>query len=213
MDLIRKILGKLLVVTVGLFFVISADLGSGILLTNFWSRIFKPPVDLWYCYAFGVVVALLPDFDLGYKFIARKKIDSRHRDVLHYPMGIIPVSLLIGIGVYLANPELMPWFWTILAASCLFLHFVHDSLGEANRWGVKWLAPFSPNKYQLLMWKVPGGLLQRFCTWTPKELGEVEHLSPVSVEAWIRTYYLKLTAELSFSLLWLVLAVYIAFPK
>lgn len=192
----------------GLLLVVSADAGSGILMAHLWAKVFDPPVAPWVYYTAGVILAVIPpDVDILVQRFTKKRLDSEHRQLFHRPLLFIPlVSVGLGWGVFLWNPDLGPWFWTVLAASVLFLHFVHDSIGEANKWGLAWLAPFSPNLYQLFMGKKPGE--QRLlCVWTPEEMMRVKKHT---VMEWIDTYYLNLTPEVILSLIWLAITIVVA---
>ena len=188
---------------VGLAMVASADMGSGIILTYLLGKAFSLQVN-WWVYGLGIFFALAPDVDVPLQKLLGGKIDSKHREITHYPIVVISLGILsAGLPGFLNDS---PLFWPALAASCLFAHFLHDSIGEANRWGVKWLAPFSDNQYQLFMRKVPTEPMRLFCVWTPAELAKVKlH----SLEDWLRDYYLKPTGESVASIVWLAIALMI----
>lgn len=176
---------------VGLFVAVSADVGSGILAVHLLGKVFGQPIALW-MYGVSIFVALLPDIDVIFQKIGGENIDSRHRQMTHYP---------VAITLIFANIVVFSWFWATLTALCLLAHFVHDSWGEANRWGVKWLAPFSDKSYQLFMRKRFGERRQIICVWTPEELANT---APLPLEEWLTDYYLRLTGESVGGLLWLV---------
>lgn len=190
----------------GLFMITSADMGSGIFLTHFLGKAFAQSL-YWWSYSLGIFLALVPDVDVILQKLTRGKIDSKHREITHYPMFVVPAAFLF-VGLLGSLLGSSPLFWGTLAGSCLVAHFLHDSIGEANRWGIKWLAPYYWNSYQLLMRKYPGENLRIICIWTSGELARVKLFS---LETWIRTYYLRATGESIASLVWLAAAILIAF--
>jgi membrane-bound metal-dependent hydrolase YbcI (DUF457 family) len=180
---------------------VSADIGSGIFFTHFLSKVLSYPVS-WWGYVLGIFFALVPDFDVAIQKVRGSKVDSKHREITHYPMLVITMAFLV-VGLLGLSS-----FWAALAALCLFAHFLHDSIGEANRWGVKWLAPFFPNSYQLFMRKSPDEPRRVICVWTPEELKRVK---PLFLETWLRDYYLRVTGDSVASVVWLAASILIAY--
>lgn len=122
----------------------------------------------------GILFALLPDIDFLLMLLKRRKIDRfahEHRDILHYPLLLVPGLFLI----------LLPFGWDFaLFGSLLSLaHFVHDSVGIG--WGVKWFFPFSRRLNKLRdngRW---------FVSRTPEE---VRHIADAhGNDDWVKQYF------------------------
>jgi hypothetical protein len=111
------------------------DIGVGFLLGVLLNGI--SGLSYGWCLAIGVGACLLPDIDYVLSFIKnRKQPDTRHRDLLHYPLLLLP--MLSAVMLVDNNVGLI----LVLGS---FLHFVHDSFGVG--FGLKWLYPFKKNSY------------------------------------------------------------------
>ncbi len=114
------------------------DIGVGILLAIFTSRLFEMPLTVVFVIG-GAIFALLMDLD--YLFHLYKEGSSKkahkHRNSLHFPLLYIPLGTLI-ISFFSAS-------WAVLFGFCSFAHFFHDSIGIG--WGIQWLYPFRKEHY------------------------------------------------------------------
>ncbi len=90
-----------------------------------------------WCLVIGVVSTLLPDLDFIWTYITKNKTDTRHRDLLHYPLIFTPIVFALGL---LVSQEV-----AIVLALGSLAHFIHDSFGIG--FGLKWLFPFRKNSY------------------------------------------------------------------
>jgi hypothetical protein len=151
------------------------DIGIGIISSIFLSHAFGISLSTPFL-GFGVLFSLLPDVD----FLFLKT--HQHRDILHYPLLIIPIGTLI--------TSLFSYQLAMLFALVTFLHFLHDSIGVG--WGIRWLYPFSQNyyaffyQYDLAKHNMPHKLIY---DWSP---ADVERLSSrYGDKNWIKNIYLK----------------------
>jgi membrane-bound metal-dependent hydrolase YbcI (DUF457 family) len=174
------------------------DIGVGILLSIFMSRLFHIPLSPIFI-STGILFTLLPDLDFLVAF--KKNLGAKsheHRDVLHYPLLFVPIGTAL---MFLVDYRL-----SILFAFASFLHFLHDSIGVG--WGIQWLYPFSRNHYAFLyQYDSP----QKFIyIWTPEEV--VQLSSQFGDPHWIKNIYFKLHpyaiiefAAFAFSIIMLIL--------
>ncbi len=136
------------------------DIGLGIFALLLVSRAVGLPVDGW-TVALAAGFALLPDLDFIVRAI-RRGIDAfshEHRDLFHNPLVLIPAGFL---AVRIFNADL-----ACLYALCVFLHFLHDSIGMG--WGVRWWYPFSGRYYKFFS-DARGKPAARFLmSWSPEE--------------------------------------------
>ncbi|MBU1091599.1 metal-dependent hydrolase [Patescibacteria group bacterium] len=180
-----------------LFLAGAIDGSLGVLLVFAFSKIFHHPVSFW-IYLAGIILALIPDIDLFIQKIFEKRCDGNHRKYLHYPLFIFPLFFFLSF---------FSLFWAYLVCLCLITHFIHDSGGnEENRWGIKWLWPFSDNYYQFF-----GKKRRKFSVileWTPRE---IEKRVSENWDSWLSKNYLKFPAESFVGILLGIFALIIVF--
>lgn len=115
------------------------DVGVGLILGVLLSQASTLPYS--WCLLIGVIAALLPDIDYVWSFIhPKRKTDTTHRDLLHYPLLFIPAVGLLGL--------LMSRQISVILMAGAFAHFVHDSFGVG--FGLKWLFPLTRKSYMFL---------------------------------------------------------------
>ncbi|MFA6082411.1 MAG: metal-dependent hydrolase [Patescibacteria group bacterium] len=166
------------------------DFGVGLWLTYLLAKGLDVHVSYW-CYLAGMAFSVLPDADIVVGALLKRmgvKI-KHHRDLFHFPILFVPVvvAVTVLIAQWLHGNQL---FWGLLAFTCLIMHFVHDSTGEANGCGLTWLGPFSPTFYRLfgtangrryLVRAIPGDVVLGYYSKT--------------VDEWLIEYYVRLTPE------------------
>lgn len=113
------------------------DVAAGIIIARFVGRIFGTEIGVWQ-YAFGVFMAILPDFDMLLEKFFRGVSTGAHKSALHYPLlmlvSIIPIALV------------QNKFYFFAGALCLLWHYLDDSWGKYTP-GIAWLVPFSKRHY------------------------------------------------------------------
>jgi len=163
-----------------MFLVALGDFSSGALIAHILTRMTGyQGLPILAIDAMGAVIAVLPDIDIPIQttIISKKPEDiSKHRDLLHKPLAIIPVC----ISLYFFFSA----FWAYLVSLCLLAHFIHDSTGSG--YGVKWFQPFSQDTFKFCAKRI-------ICKWTPEEAAK--NPFTVALDDWLETYYLKPTAE------------------
>jgi hypothetical protein len=104
------------------------------------SFVFQEPLNVWFLIWAGFY-AYLPDFDLAiYKCLSRENKKWGHwRIGFHHPILFLPLSGVVTWGVSAWMFPSHELFLTTLSLTCVFGHFVHDSMGEA---GLHWFSPF-----------------------------------------------------------------------
>jgi hypothetical protein len=138
----------------------------GIIVTILCCYIFKTDL-VWYYIIFGVSLSLLPDLDALPELFKNGRVAAHagnthdHRDGLHYPLIVVPVSFVL--PYFLNGP-----FWAFMIGFNIFLHFAIDSFGLG--WGVKWLYPFTNKNYKFDFQST--SLLK---SWDPETLTEMIH--------------------------------------
>ncbi len=143
-----------------------ADIGIGLIVAWTMCRLFGIEPGIIHA-LIGIVFALLPDLDTFGELFKKGKVAAHadnphdHREGLHYPMALMVLS---GAVMYL-------WLGSvfgIIAATSVFLHFAHDSVGTG--WGIKWLWPFSRRIFKFFCEKTNKNSLNPIVSWTPQEL-------------------------------------------
>ncbi|OQA04636.1 MAG: hypothetical protein BWY68_00194 [bacterium ADurb.Bin400] len=166
---------------------VTADAGGGIFFVHLFGKTsgYQPH---WWVYALGIILAWLPDIDILAQKAKSQAIDSKHRSMItHQPMLFMAITLGATVLLVGTSAPNHAEFWLPLVTLCLLFHYLHDSLGQANRWGIEWLAPFSGRLYQIGM--IKDGKRRLVCSWTPEEAGKIP------LEEWLATYYLRPTSE------------------
>ena len=161
------------------------DIGVGILMAFGVGTYYAVPVDRMLIIA-GVIFALLPDTDYLIHLMRGNSSRNahRHRDLLHYPLLLIPAGILV----------LYPFgaAWSALFGFCALAHFIHDSIGIG--WGVQWLWPLGDQHYSFFYLykpkhrpeKLPRKLLY---VWNHAEIDDLN--ARYGDEEWIRNIYLR----------------------
>jgi hypothetical protein len=174
------------------------DIGVGILLSIIVSWIFQTEPTVFLILS-GALFSLLPDLDFLIELVKHGSVGGKvireHRELLHYPLSYLPVTLIIFL-----------FFGKIIASLfffCVFCHFLHDSIGIG--WGIKWFWPFSEKSYKFF--SNERGVLNRriIMSWDKKELEKIvaEHGDP----DWIKNIYFKPSPIFIFEFLALLLAI------
>jgi len=161
----------------GLGVAILPDVGAGILVAHVACKIFG---EAWWAYILGPVFALIPDFDAALQPLLKKKLDTRHRDMMHKP--------LVLLGAALGVTAVFPFIGSIIFVS-LLMHFLHDSIGNEKEvgWGLRWLWPLSNNQYAFF--RVKDERWRFIAVWTPSEIAQI---SPIGLKEWLETNYIHL---------------------
>lgn len=158
------------------------DIGVGIFVSIFLSHIFKTDLSPWFITG-GVLFSLLPDVDLFAELAQRGRIGGRvqghHRELTHFPLTYLPALVL----VYFIFGKI----WSLLFGLCVFLHFLHDSVGMG--WGIKWWWPFSNKSYKFFSEKNGNFSTNFLVSWQPRELKET--ITRYGDDHWFKNYYLK----------------------
>ncbi|MEK7078361.1 MAG: metal-dependent hydrolase [Patescibacteria group bacterium] len=174
------------------------DIGVGIFVSIFLSRIFEINLSYWFITG-GILFSLLPDLDVFVELAKRGKVGGQvqghHRELTHFPLTYLPVFIL----VYFIFGKI----WLGLFGWCVFLHFLHDSVGMG--WGIKWWWPFSNKAYKFFSEK-DGSFSNNFMvSWRPQELKET--IARHGDDHWLKNFYFKLHPIAVFEFSVFVLAV------
>lgn len=186
---------------------VSADMAFGIIIMTAAGKAFGLDVPFYFYFAvatpfFGF--ACLPDADALLKIVRKERIDN-HRTITHYPVFMIPAVCLITFLVSLAfGADII--FWTIVAACCLIIHYLHDTIGRDVDSGIKWLAPWNKQPMKFFTWQ--SGKFQLVRAFSKEELKRPKEDS--DIETWAEKYYLRPTRESIFSVTIFIIAVLLA---
>ncbi|MCF7835813.1 MAG: metal-dependent hydrolase [Candidatus Marinimicrobia bacterium] len=167
-----------------LFLAGATDGSFGLLIVFLFSKILNYPTSFG-IYFLGLILALTPDIlDALIQLTVEKKIDSNHRKFTHYPLFVIPIFFIL---------HCFSVFWAWVICSCFLVHFIHDSGGnEENRWGIKWLFPFSNNYYQFFGKKRKKRAFSIIIEWTPRE---IKNRKIDDLDSWLEKNYMKFPLE------------------
>jgi len=193
---------------------VSFDVAIGIIATHALVLFFGYYPEEITTYLFGILMALLPDIDTLYMF-RRDKFYADHRSWPHYPllMFLIVVSA-VSLWSYFYFGYIS-YFHLLLASSCLFWHYLHDSWDNAeNEEGIQWGAPFfSYNRYVISIrpleeknksWFVLTRAFMRRVT--DKTIRRVKENRETAIEFWEK-HYMKETLEAYQGVIILVIAI------
>ena len=170
------------------------DIGIGILLTLGLSRWLGLELTNQLL-LMGIGFALLPDADVFVELWQRRgklggKIQGFHRTFTHYPLMYLPLVLAVFIKA--------GGFWALFLGLGALAHLLHDSVGTG--WGIKWLWPFSKERYKFFADKRGQFSTSRVVSWLPGEWEAA--VSRYGDPEWFKHYYLRpspvLIVELSF---------------
>lgn len=160
------------------------DIGAGILISIFVSRLFDVPLSVTFIIG-GIFFALLVDIDYIFYFFSNKSLKNvhRHRDLLHYPLLYIPLGILFASFINVS--------WAVLFGLCSLAHFIHDSIGIG--WGVQWFYPFTKDHYAFFYLYQPPNkekLPKKFIyIWKHENISVLDF--KYGDDNWIRDIYLK----------------------
>jgi len=99
---------------------------------------------------------------------------------------VIPI---VAVAVLLAAPSQ----YALLAATCLLVHFFHDSWqSQEDGPGVRWLAPFGKRYYQVLSMNAKGEPIRLLLVVSPEHL---EHAFGITAEYWLNTTFFRFSWE------------------
>jgi membrane-bound metal-dependent hydrolase YbcI (DUF457 family) len=161
----------------GLFLAVLPDFGSGLLSAKVMEIFTGVVLGLW-PYLLGIFFAVLPDCDVVLQKFLGNEIDSRHREITHYPLVVIPsVFLLMWAGTGIVGVK-YPIFWASLSALALFLHYLHDTMGAG--YGVPWFMPFSRTRFEFFGRK--NSRRHLIAQWTFEEL---RSMPQIPLESWL----------------------------
>ncbi|MCX6784121.1 MAG: metal-dependent hydrolase [candidate division WWE3 bacterium] len=173
----------------GTFMVAAPDLASGVALSSLMMLLFAQPrifLVLILNVVLGVFAAISPDLDLLiHVLVLKRPISFDHRLRFHKPILIVLVWLVIA-----------PFsvFYATLVALCILAHFVDDSVGDAQEWGIQVFWPFS-NK-TVVFCSRKGGEFQLIRFYEPSQFAMPKH------EDELDKYYLGLTIKNITTLTW-----------
>ncbi len=178
------------------------DIGVGIFVSIFLSHIFEISLSPELVVG-GILFSLMADLDVFVELAKRGKVGGRvqghHRELTHFPLTYLPIFILIYF--------LFGKVWSALFGLCVFLHFLHDSVGMG--WGIKWLWPFSNKSYKFFSEK-DGRLSANFLvSWRPQELKKI--IAQYGDDHWIKNFYFKLHPIAVFEFLVFVFSVLVLY--
>jgi len=185
------------------------DVGMGILIFHLLSRAFGYLMP-WYWYGFGIFFSLFVDCDILVNRLTKGRIaEDHHKFLTHYPL---PMFLLVVVSVILVAKGFgaenrFAWFLATTAFACLFSHYLHDSLGDDTKIGIRWLWPFKGDLYIFFGSNGNGGVRKPLRVIP----GDQEHQPKVdSINEWLETY-LKPTKRTIGGIVLLIFAIALAF--
>lgn len=122
------------------------DIGMGILMVLFVSRIFALPVGAFMVIA-GIIFSLIMDADAVIDLIVHRGAAEsyKHRNLFHIPLIYIPMGMAVIYFFQSYQSLYPPLALPLLFGLCSLAHYIHDSIGIG--WGVKWLYPFRDDQY------------------------------------------------------------------
>ena len=140
---------------------------------------------------FNIFCNYLPDIDIPIELLMRGRLGGKkhgfHRELTHYPLLYIIISLLLLL--------IFDYRWILILLAGVYTHFLLDSMGAG--WGIKWLWPFSDDRIKLLANQKTGMLSNNFIArWNKKEFLELS--KKYGDDNWFRNLYLKPSATLAF---------------
>jgi len=174
----------------GLWLATLPDIGSGIIAVRFIGWLYDTEIS-WSYYAAGIFFALLPDLDmlfpLAREFICGDDADSSHKALpTHYPLIMLPT---IVFPLLFMNQS----YFAFLAGVCLLVHYFHDSWQSGEKGpGVRWLAPFGKNYYQILSRRAKGERIRLFLVVSPEQVAQ---RFEETLEEWLNLIFFHPTWE------------------
>lgn len=181
---------------------ISFDVAIGIIVTHVLVLIFGHYPGTYTVYIFGIFMALLPDIDTLF-MIRKDRFYADHRSWPHYPVLMFLIVLpAVSLWSYLYFAYVSD-FYLLLAGSCLFWHYLHDSWDNIeNEEGIQWGAPFfSYNRYVISVRPLADDKKSWFVITrafvrrvTNKTLKRIKAKQETAIEFWEK-HYMKETLE------------------
>jgi len=176
------------------------DIAFGILLSLFAKNYLHMQITVWLVLA-CVLFSLAPDMDALFFLLTGKRINYKHREVLHYPV----IFIILGLAVYAVFGR----EWGILFLLGVAWHFFNDVAGCLG-WGIRLFWPFSRKsvRIQLLpIHQAPGKpkLPYRFLNiWT---MQEIEKNAEVYGDPdWVKNIFFKINPLLIIEIFGLTIA-------
>jgi hypothetical protein len=155
------------------------DVGLGILIFYILSRLFHYSLP-WYWYSFAAFFSLFMDTDIFFK--KGEITEEHHRFVTHCPLPMFFLSAIavFCLAIYFGAQNRFAWFLIIAALACMFSHYLHDSVGNDTKIGIKWLWPLNNNFYIFY---------NSGCYGVRRNLRIISTESPVdSIDRWLEKY-------------------------
>jgi len=172
----------------------------------------------WSLCIIAVLAAYLPDIDALSEWRKKGKVAAHSgnvcdsRDGLHYPTITTPsVFVIVAATVYSWTEDWsQTWFWAVLVAANVFIHFVIDSFGPG--WGVKWLfiphAPKTWSNYKLFCDRDGTPSLRVLMSWKHTEIKQVIFMH--GDKDWLQKYFQSTLFLLEYVILMLTVAAVLA---
>ncbi len=115
-------------------FAATLDMVLGIAIVHFSAYAWSCDLGFFH-YALGVVLGVVPDFDIIHTMLAERKqsLVDHHDFLTHRPAVMVPIAALAG---YVFGGQ----FWAFVFAGILFVHYLHDTRGLSGG-GIAWLWP------------------------------------------------------------------------
>lgn len=175
----------------GLAFAVLLDVSVSIFIAHSIALYSERALLWWHYVIIAPLIGVSPDFDAGFQFFSKRKVDDAHHSFLHVP----PLMICVGLfGGYV----LFSIFWGNVIALSLFCHYFHDSCMQD--FGLKWLWPFTNNQYHFFGWKQLGKSwrddrkkkIQFVISYTPAELAKLEQEGAfIDLDTWLREIYYR----------------------
>jgi membrane-bound metal-dependent hydrolase YbcI (DUF457 family) len=161
------------------------DIAFGILLSLFAKNYLHMQITVWLVLA-CVLFSLAPDMDALFFLLTGKRINYKHREVLHYPV----IFIILGLAVYAVFGR----EWGILFLLGVAWHFFNDVAGCLG-WGIRLFWPFSRKNFRIFLLpshkapdkpKIPYKFLY---VWTPAEVEKIAE--QYGDRDWIKNIFFK----------------------
>lgn len=182
------------------------DIGLGILIIHLLSLAFGYRLS-WPWYGFGILFAIFVDADIILNRFVEGRISENHHDLLTHcplPMFLMTIPTVFSAALLSGAETRFAWFLSAAAFVCLFSHYLHDSLGDDTKIGIKWLWPIKEDFYIFFGANGNGGVRKPL-----KIIPADKKIAVDSMEEWLKSY-LRPTKRMIGGIILLVLAVVIA---
>jgi membrane-bound metal-dependent hydrolase YbcI (DUF457 family) len=176
------------------------DIAFGILLSLFAKHYLHMQITVWLVLV-CVLFSMAPDMDALFFLLTGKKINFKHRELLHYPV----IFAILGMAVYIVFGR----EWGILFLLGIAWHFFNDVAGCLG-WGIRLFWPFSRKNFRIQLVPIhqaPGKpkLPYKFLyIWTPEEVEK--NAAQYGDPDWIRNIFFRINSLLIIEIIGLVVA-------